>query len=184
MTGSVLSQDDMDRAFTASSDPVDAVVGFLNATRTSDMPWAKPLAPPRFMADSAANAVASLRKYSTNSTQKPRIVILSALGVGDSLQVTPLILRLLVKHTNLGVAYKDHNLVDSEIEANCGDEIDWTLARAVMLGGNGKEVKAIKGNQKGASSSISRQSCAEWLVDVAAGEKGDEYSKSRVIISN
>jgi hypothetical protein len=108
--GSVLKQSDMDRAFTSSSTPVDAVVVFLNASRTSDMPWANLVVPPRFMADSVSHAVESLRKYSGNSVQRLHIVILSAFGVGDSFEVTPWIFRWMITHTNLGKTFEDHNL--------------------------------------------------------------------------
>jgi hypothetical protein len=109
-------------------------------------------------------------------------VILSAIGAGDSFHAAPWMIRTMVNHTNLGKTYEDHNHVDAEIEENAAGEVDWTLVRAVGLGGNGKDVKVFGGTQSGYGMFVSRKSVAEWMVDVAAGNKGEEYERKRVIV--
>ena len=184
--GSVQSAADVDRAFTASSLAVDAAVLFLNAPRTSDNPWAKFIGPPRLIADAAANAARALRRQKASSSgQKPRLVVMCAIGVGESRAVAPLITRLLIDYTNVGKTYEDHEKVDAEIEENCGADVDWTVALPVALKDAGdKPVKTFASTQSGAGLFISRESCAKWMVRVAAGEQGAQFSNRRVIISN
>ena len=110
---------------------------------------------------------------------------MNALGSGESRKVTPLIIRLVIDYTNVGKTYEDHNAVDAEIEGNCGDDILWTLVLPVGLKDAGTEpVKTYGHTERGASLYITRESCARWMVDVAAGTMDDEFSNRRVIVSN
>ncbi|KAG2000880.1 hypothetical protein GB937_010741 [Aspergillus fischeri] len=184
--GSVLSQVDMDNAFSAAGIHVDAVLKFLNPHRSSRSPWAKFLGPPRLLADATANAARALRRQQQQEHgRKPRLVVMSALGAGESRKVTPFITRFIIDHSNVGKTYEDHNAVDAEIEGNCEGEVAWTVALAVGLGDAGvKPVKTFEHTQRGASWLITRESCARWMVDVAAGTMEDEFSNKRVIVSN
>jgi hypothetical protein len=69
-------------------------------------------------------------RYTTDAMHRhrvERIAVVSAMGVGDSLAVVPFYLRWLIKHTNLGKTYADHNLADAEIRTT---QTAWTLVRA------------------------------------------------------
>lgn len=184
--GSVQSQSDMDRAFAASGIVVDAAIIYLNAPRKSDAPWAEFIGPPRLIADATANAARALRQQKRPSdANKPRLVVMSAVGVGESRSAAPLITRLLVDYTNVGKTYEDHAAVDAEIEGNCGTAVEWTLAMPVPLKDAGdKPVRAFTPTKSKASFFITRESCAKWMVQVAAGELGTEFSNRRVVISN
>ena len=184
--GSVLSEADIDRAFVAAGIPVDAVLQFLNPHRASSNPWAKFLGPERLLADATAQATRALRKQISNpDTPKPRLVVMNALGAGQSREVTPLITRLIIDYSNVGRTYDDHNAVDAEIEENCGEDVLWTLALAVGLSDAGvNPVKTFGHTEPGAGWLITRESCARWMVDVAAGKMGDEFNNKRVIVSN
>jgi hypothetical protein len=88
-------------------------------------------------------------------------------------------------YTNVGRSYEDHEAVNAEIEANCGDSVRWTVAYPTALGGAGmKPVKTFEPTQSGSSFFTSRESCARWMVDVATGKMADEFSNKRVIVSN
>ncbi|KAJ5233072.1 hypothetical protein N7468_006028 [Penicillium chermesinum] len=183
--GSVLSEDDMDRAITSTGKPVDAVLVFLNSARVSLNPWAQFVGPPRLMADAVANAARALRTKQSDVSQKPRLVVMNAMGSGESYNVTPYLFRLMINFSNIGKTYEDHNAVDAEIEENCGDEISWTLVLAVGLRGEGVlPVKTFAQNESPASTLITRESCAKWMVDVAAGDMNEEFSNKRVIVCN
>jgi uncharacterized protein YbjT (DUF2867 family) len=148
-------------AVEAAIDGADAVLVALNSTRRSDTPWAKPVSPPRLMADSVANATAAMAARGIR-----RIVVVSAFGVGDSLARQPFLLRWMITRTNLSYTYADHNLIDTEIR---NTDADWTLLRPVALNnkpGAGKvDVTDIHG-PKPASFSISRAAVAHFAVDV------------------
>lgn len=179
----------MDRACAVTGIPVDAALQFLNPHRASSSPWAKFLGPPRLLADATANAARALcdqqRQFPLPEGRKPRLVIMNALGAGESIKVTPLITRLIISHSNVGKTYEDHSAVDAEIEANCGSDIVWTIALAVgLLGGGVKPVKTFGHIEKGASMTITRESCARWMVDVAVGGMGDRFNNKRLIVSN
>ena len=176
----------MERAFAAAGKPVDAVLDFLSPHRASANPWARFLGPPRLLADATANATRMLRRQKRQSGQgKPRLVVMSALGVGESRAATPFITRFLIDYSNVGKTYEDHAAMDAEIEENCGDEVRWTIALAVGLSGAGvTPVKTFGHTEWGASWLITRESCARWMVDVATGKMDDEFSNKRVIVSN
>src|SRR5215472_13030251 len=57
----------------------EAVISTLDNSRASDLPWARPVSPPMLMTGSIRNALAAMRRSGAR-----RIVVLSALGVGDS----------------------------------------------------------------------------------------------------
>jgi putative NADH-flavin reductase len=184
--GSVTSQADIDRAFATSSTPIDAALQFLNANRTSDNPWATFIGPPRLIADSTAAITQALHKQDAlPDAQKPRLVVLNALGAGESYAVAPYAFRFIMNFSNIGKTYEDHSAVDAEIEQNCGENIKWTVVMAVGLGDAGqKPVKTFASTQSGAGYLITRESCARWMIDVATGKTGDEFSDKRVIVSN
>jgi len=182
--GSILSEDDMDRAFTAAGKPIDAVIQVANARRASDNPWAAFIGPPRLLADSTANATRALRKQ-PKGAQNPRLIQLNALGVRESWGVTPYIFRFMISYSNIGNTYEDHEAVNAEIEENAGKEVDWTIVFAPGLGDAGdKEVKVFDPAEGGQSMFITRESCARWMVDVAGGKFGDQFCYKRVIVSN
>ncbi|KAF9885373.1 hypothetical protein FE257_012991 [Aspergillus nanangensis] len=184
--GSSLSEEDMQRAFKAAGLPVDAVLVFLNAPRVGQNPWGKFLGPPRLIADSTKIAAQSLRTQNPGPNgHKPRLVVMNALGVGESYAVTPYIVRFMIKFSNVSESYKDHNAVNDEIEAACGDEVLWTLPMPVGLKDSGQApVKTFNITESGASLFMTRESCARWMVDVAVGKQGDRFDNRRVIVSN
>lgn len=183
--GSCLTNEDMQRGFEAAGVAVDAALVFLNAQRVGQNPWGKFIGPPRLVADSTKNATRALRAQKQQPEERPRLVVMSALGVGESYSVTPYLIRFMMKYSNVSKSYVDHNEVNNEIEANCEDKVSWTLALPVGLKDSGqKPVKTFDSTESGAGLFITRESCARWMVDVAAGNKGDIYGNKRIIVSN
>ena len=154
--GTPVNRSDVDGAIGGA----DAVIVALNSSRRSDTPWAKPVSPPRLMADSVANTTAAMTARGIR-----RIVVLSAFGVGDSLSTAALPLRWMFTRTNLKYTYADHNLLDAEIRDT---DTDWTLLRPAALNNKASTatiaVTDIHGPKP--SFSISRAAVAHFAVDV------------------
>lgn len=175
----------MQSAFEAAGKPVDTVLQLCNACRTSDNPWATFIGPPRLLADSTAIATKLLRAQPKVADTNPRLIQLNALGVRESWGVSPYLLRGIIKWSNIGKTYEDHELVNAEIEGNAAKEVDWTIVFAPALGEAGvKEVKVFDPAEGGQSMWVTRESAARWMVDVGGGKFGDNYCYKRVIISN
>lgn len=167
--GTPTSRRDVDAAIGGA----DAVIVALNSTRRSDTPWAKPVSPPRLMADSVANATGAMTARGIR-----RIVVLSASGVGDSLSRQPLPLRWMFTRTNLKYTYADHNLVDREIRDT---DTDWTLVRPVAFNKKPEAGKIAVTDIHGPkpSFSISRAAVAQFAVDVV--DKGAYINEAPII---
>jgi putative NADH-flavin reductase len=154
--GTPVNRSDVDGAI----DGADAVIVALNSTRRSDTPWAKPVSPPRLMADSVANATGAMTARGIR-----RIVVVSAFGVGDSLSSAAFPLRWMFTRTNLKYTYADHNLLDTEIRAT---DTNWTLLRPAALNNKASAGKIAVTDTHGPkpSFSISRAAVAHFAVDV------------------
>lgn len=137
----------------------DAVISTLNNNRTSDSFFAKPVSPPNFMTDSMANVIAAMQTQGVR-----RLAVLSAAGVGDSFAEVPWLFRMIIRHTNLAHTYRDHDALDALVRAS---GLDWTLARAVMLGTRPgtAPVTLSYGGQPQPHGQISRESVATFLLD-------------------
>jgi uncharacterized protein YbjT (DUF2867 family) len=152
----------------------DAVVNVLNVSRASDNPWARLAAPPDMISKACANALEAMEK-----TGVKRYVTLSTVGAGESWTLLPLIVRLLVKYSNLKVAFDDHTVQEGLLVRSSAD---YTVARAPMLNDNENQsgVLVAKPGEK-MRGSLSRQSVAEFFVSIL--ESGD-YAREIIHISN
>ena len=188
MEGSVLSQADMDRAAAAAGIPIDAALQFLDASRVSVNPWSEFIGPERLLPDAMANTAQVLRQQQHNSPLpggvKPRLIVMSGRGAGESIAAVPFYIKFLINHSNLGKTSAQHELVNNEIEAVCGREITWTLPMPVALGNAGvKPVRTLGMTEPGASQFIPRESCARWMVDLAVGALGSDFDNKRTVLS-
>ncbi|KAF2877262.1 NAD-dependent epimerase/dehydratase [Massariosphaeria phaeospora] len=126
VTGSPLSRSDIENALSAAPSLIPSAAIFtLNTNRTSDSPFAPQLSPPRFLADSCANACEVLEHAGIH-----RIVVMSTAGVGDSWASLPWLSKAFMGWTNIKYALEDHNLLDKEIRLT---KMDWTLVRPSRL---------------------------------------------------
>lgn len=108
-----------------SQAPPSAAIITLNTVRKSERPFAPPLLPPRFLADSSAYVCAVLEQAGIQ-----RIVVMSTADVGDSSGPLPWVSKAFMGWTNVKYALQDHNLVDKKIWST---KLDWTLVKASRL---------------------------------------------------
>lgn len=181
VTGSPLSADDVGKTVTAASGQTpSAAIITLNAVRKSESPFAAPLSPPRFLADSCATICKALDQAGIS-----RIVVMSTVGVGSSWKPMPMIIKAMLGWTNVKYALEDHNLVDQELRQT---KLDWTLVRAVRLEfeqkeGSNPEIKTLgsDGVGMGMTDSVTTASVAKFLVKVATEGL---YVKEAVVVKN
>jgi putative NADH-flavin reductase len=93
-----------------------------------------------------------------------RIVLMTALGVGDSLKEVPGFFRLMIRVSNIKYAYIDH---DKQEQILVNSNLDWTIARPVMLTDKPENLPVLHslkgvGKIKGA---ITRNSVANFMLD-------------------
>ncbi|KAJ6439269.1 NAD-dependent epimerase/dehydratase [Purpureocillium lavendulum] len=185
ITGSPLSKSDIESALSAvpSLTPSAAIIT-LNTVRESDSPFAPQLSPPRFLADSCANACAVLEHAGIY-----RIVVMSTAGAGDSWANLPWLSKAFMGWTNIKYALEDHDLVDKEIRMT---KMDWTLVRASRLAFDSPTQKPTdtkadvqtlgsKGVGMRLTDSVSVSSAAAFLVKVVVQGL---FVKSAVVIRN
>lgn len=171
VTGSPLSSFDIHNAISAApSLTASAAIITLNAVRKSDSPFAPQISPPRFLADSCANACKVLEQAGIT-----RIVVMSTAGVGDSWANLPWLSKAFMGWTNVKYALEDHDLVDKEIRLT---KMNWTLVRASRLTFDDLEqkstvtmanVQTLDGSGVGMrlTDSVSVSNVASFLVKVA-----------------
>jgi hypothetical protein len=128
------------------------------------------------MTDSHANLVAVMKEHGIK-----KVVTMSAFGTGDSFSSLNLLMRLVIKNSNLLHTFEDHDLVDREMKES---GMDFVLARPAML--TDKEVQPViehgnVGEGSGFMLSISRKSVAVFLVDAA---ERNTWDRSTPVISN
>ncbi|ROV97051.1 hypothetical protein VSDG_04195 [Cytospora chrysosperma] len=188
--GSPLNTSDVASAVaTATSSPGGGklvVLSALNSRRTSESPWAAPHptdSPPRMMADSIAN-VLSAASHGGSAAEKPKVVYVSAIGVGASTANAHWVLRTLLAHSNVKLTYDDHEAAELELK-EAGKGVDWVVVRPGRLteGDDGSKPKvwpAEKG-MVGMLAKTSRGTVARFVLDAAEGSEWD--GKDPIVLS-
>jgi uncharacterized protein YbjT (DUF2867 family) len=141
---------------------MDAVVVSLNISRTSDSPFAKVVSPLTLISDSVRAVISAMEKNNVK-----RIVSISASGVGDSWNDMFLVVRWLIRYSNIWKAYEDHDRQEQILRQSA---LDWTIVRPVML--NDKDVNeytAVVGKPTGGN--VSRKGVAKFILDSLESEK-------------
>lgn len=180
--GSPLNNVDVTNAITTAAPTPNSkfvVISALNSRRTSENPWAAPHptdSPPRMMADSIATVLSVLAKTTAGWTEKPKVVYVSAIGVGKSSPNAHWVLRTLIGHSNVKLTYDDHDAAEAELRA-AGEGVRWVVLRPGRLteGDDKKQAKvwpAEKG-MVGMTASISRGAVARFSLDAAEGSDWD-----------
>lgn len=162
------------------------VISALNLLRTSDSPWAAPHptdAPPRMMADSMANVLSAL-KSSHSGTAKPKVIHVSALGVGASAANASWLFRTFVNWSNVRFTYEDHENAEAKLR-DAADVVDWVAVRPPRLTeGDDGSAPVVWPVEKGAvaiSGKCNRGAVARFCLDAAEGTEWD--NKGPIIIS-
>lgn len=142
-----------------------AVLSALNISRRNDFPWSGLRTPPGFLSVTAGNIIALCEEISIK-----RVLVTSAWGVNETKSQLPVWFRWLIDHSNLAIAYRDHELQEQYfIRSN----LMWTCVRPVILT-NGKKAKTVKvslnGNPK-SSLFISRRNVALFMLNELVEER-------------
>ncbi|GFN21295.1 NAD(P)-dependent oxidoreductase [Aspergillus tubingensis] len=172
--GTPMNLDDVRAAF--NTDKPDVVIVTLNAPRASDSPFAAAISPPRLMADCNANVVAAMKEFGIRKT-----VILQAFGVGASWTNLHILLRLLMKTSNMSHQYDDHNETEREVLASGVGYVFVRPSRLVETDETAIKVWPDDGKGVPMMASTSRISVARYLVDVA---ESDEWDNTAPVITN
>lgn len=128
------------------------------------------------MTDCITNVIAAMKRYGVR-----KLVVMAALGVGDSFPSLTFPLRWLFRRSNMAASFEDHDAVDRIVKES---GMDFVLVRPARL--TDEDAKAVKeyGNQGkgiGLMSAISRKSVAVFLV--ASLEKST-WDRKTPVISN
>jgi nucleoside-diphosphate-sugar epimerase len=162
--GTVANQQDVSQAFDSApaGDPVQAVLISLGASRASDSPWAKSLAPPSFLHDSMRHVLHAMQRHRVK-----KVVVLSAFGSGASWAQFPWIFKLLFLSSNMKYELADHNAVEQELR-RAGEtwNLDWTIAKPTILKAGETALREFGelGKGIGVLSGSSRQAVAQWML--------------------
>lgn len=183
--GSPTSQSDVETALTTPHFP-QAIITTLNPRRTSDNPFA-PLSAdsPLDLLESTTRillaAVDAVMKRSTNksSLKKPKLVLNSSFGVGESWKAMIWPMRLIFSHSTMKLTIADHNRMDALVRQS---GLPFVLGRPARLvdGPSAtvegrQQVKALADDGAGCgwNPTISRASLGRWLVQAAETDEWD-----------
>jgi len=109
-----------------------------------------------------------------------RFIALSTIGAGRSWNTSPSYLKAIVSVSNLKHAFRDHGRQEEILEHS---KMDYTICRAPMLSEHNNEMGVVVTgeNEKPASTALSRNSAAEFFLDII--EK-DKYIRHTIHLSN
>jgi putative NADH-flavin reductase len=137
----------------------DAVISVLNTFNQSDGMFRKIKTPLDVMSVSTKNCLKAMKEKDIK-----RIVVMTALGVGDSAKEVPGFFSLIVRISNIKYSYADHTAQEKVLEDS---KLDWTVVRPVMLTDKSEDISILH-NLKGVGkikSSISRNAVAHFMLD-------------------
>lgn len=153
----------------------EAVISTLNIFPQSDNPFGKVKSPLDTMSVSIKNTVKAMKEKSIK-----RIVVMTALGVGDSAKEIPAFFSFIIRISNIKYAYADHDAQEKVLE---NSNLDWTVVRPVGLNDKNGNISILH-NLKGVgkiTSTISRNAVAHFIIDCI--EEG-QFIKQKPGISN
>jgi putative NADH-flavin reductase len=142
----------------------DSVISTLNIFPQSQGLFAKIKTPLDSMSVSIKNTVNLMEEKGIR-----RIVVMTALGVGDSVKQLPGFFAFMINVTNIKHAYADHDRQEKILEKS---SLDWTVVRPVGLTDKNENLSILH-NLDGAgkiTSQISRNAVAHFMLDCI--EKG------------
>jgi putative NADH-flavin reductase len=135
----------------------EAVISCLGIQRRSLNPFSA-LTSPADLGEATAHAlVAAMR-----SAGVPKVVAISAAGVGDSAPRMNALMRWAVARTNVGVAYRDLERMEQVLAAS---GLDWCCVRPVTLTNGPHTGKVREVDAFGLTATISRADVAHDLLD-------------------
>ena len=125
-----------------------------------------------YMADAHANILAAMRVHGIS-----KVVVLQALGVGESKSNLFFAMRWLIKYTSMAGHFADHELVDEIIRKEV--DVNAVRARPTRLESGEKKPLLFFGNDGkgiGGFAAVSMKSVAGFMVDAAEKREWDGSS--------
>ncbi|MEO1054097.1 MAG: NAD(P)-binding oxidoreductase [Bacteroidota bacterium] len=158
--GDPANEQDLKRALAGC----DAIISVLNISRKSDFPWSKLRTPERYLSKVMKTLVSVCEQGNVE-----RVVVCSAWGVAETRQDIPGWFRWFIDHSNIGVAYQDH---ERQEQILISSKLDWTIVRPVGLTDTKKpqNVRLTFDNTPKPSLTISRLSVAQFMIDCITSE--------------
>ena len=124
---------------------------------------------PNYFSNGTAIVIDAMKKH-----RVPRLVVLSALGVGESGKLMPWPLRKIVVSWLLKLPFADHERQETMVQSS---GLDWVIARPGRLtDGSAKKQYQKKSQIESIPTSISRADVADFLVE--ACEPGEWVRKA------
>lgn len=153
----------------------DAVISALNIFPESQGLFKKIKTPLDVMSVSIKNTLKAMEEKGIR-----RIVVMTALGVGDSASELPAFFTFIIRISNIKYAYADHAVQESILEKS---SMNWTVVRPVGLTDKNEDLSILYNlNGKGKiTSRISRNAVAHFMLNCI--EKG-EFIRQKPGISN
>ncbi|MEL6537429.1 MAG: NAD(P)-binding oxidoreductase, partial [Bacteroidota bacterium] len=143
----------------------EAVVSALNISyKRENNPWSKLAGPPHLLSETMDTLLAA-----SHTASVKRVVLCSALGVGDSWLLIPGWFRFLIKNSTIGIIYKDHDRQEQLLRES---SIPNTIVRPVGLTNSNKPEKIQEsfGSEIKLKLTISRASVARYMLDALGRE--------------
>lgn len=137
-----------------------AVLSTLNISRKSDFPWSELRTPAHFLSETITHVITLSPAHNIH-----RVIVLSALGVGDSRKYIPVWFKWLVDHSHIGAAYMEHEAQERLLAAS---ELQYTAIRSAGLVNAYRPTDVIVSfdNVPKPGLTISRYNVAGFMLDI------------------
>jgi uncharacterized protein YbjT (DUF2867 family) len=135
----------------------EAVLSSLGIRRVNPRnPWSALASPEDFSSRTARLTVAAMKRHGVG-----RVIAVSAAGVGESARGLNWMMRFMIARSNVGVAYRDLELMEGEY-AQSG--LDWCCVRPTALDDGPLSGRAREVERFTMRSWISRADVAQWML--------------------
>jgi len=150
------------------------VIMVLNISRNSDFPWSKLKTPKKLLSETMKLIIRISKKHNIE-----HISTCSAWGVGDTKNDIPKWFKWLIKNSNIGFAYADHERQEKVLTDS---DINWTIVRPVGLTNLKRKEKIIESQDNNPKPNIliSRKSVAKYMVESL---NNNSLIKKKVVVS-
>lgn len=154
LRGSALDEHLLERAVT----DCDAVASALGIKRASPRnPWSRITSPPDLTTRVARTLVHLLPRHGIE-----RVAAISAAGVGESAEAAHPLIRWMILHSNMKIAYEDLERMEAVLAAS---DLDWLAVRPTTLIEGPPSTRACEVERYNLLSRITRGDVAAWMID-------------------
>ncbi len=143
----------------------DSILNALNISRQSEFPWSRLITPENFLSTVTGNVIDLCQKRDID-----RYIVITAAGVGSSAHEIPGWFRWLIRHSNIGTIYKDHEKQEALLRMT---SLHWTVVRPVGLTDKtvDKDIMISFEGRPKPGMTISRKNVARFMIDVLERKK-------------